>query len=75
MEALSPSAAIAGATEDAVSVRLFVTATDRAGAMDQALMIVLAALHTLQIPHDPDSAALLAVGPMAEIERDFPTPE
>jgi hypothetical protein len=75
MEPLADHAGIAGSTFEAVSVRLFATAPDRAAAAEQAKGLVLAALHAAAIPHHPDSAVVLALDPMAEFERDFPAPE
>jgi hypothetical protein len=75
LEELSAYGAIAGSTEHALSVRLFVTASDRASAMDQAMNVVLATLRALEIPHDADSACILALDPIKEFERDFPAPE
>lgn len=75
MEELSQHAAIAGSTGQAISLRLFVTVPDRATAKEHALMNVRGAFRALEIPHDPNSACVLAVDPMEAFERDFPAPE
>jgi hypothetical protein len=75
VDPLADHAGIAGSTEESLSVRLFLTAPDRTSAAEQAKGLVLAALRTAEIAHDADSAAVLAVDPMAEFERDFPAPE
>ncbi len=43
--------------------------------MDQATSVVLEALRALEVPHDADSARVLALDPIEEFQRDFPGPE
>jgi hypothetical protein len=66
---------MAGSTTDSVSVRLFVTATERAIASQQAKKLVLLALQRAHVSHYTDSAEILAVDPMAEFEGNFPAPK
>jgi hypothetical protein len=68
MEALADHAGITGSTDESLSVRLFLTAPDRTSAAEQAKGLVLAALRTAEIAHDPGSATVLTVDPMAEFE-------
>ncbi len=75
MEALVDEAGITVGTDGAVTVRLFVTAPDRAGALKEAQRVVLRALQTIGIPHEPSTIRFLALDPMADFQRDFPGPK
>ncbi len=74
-EALVDEAGIATGSDGTVTMRLFVTAPDRAGALKEAQRVVLRALGTVGIPHEPSTIRFLALDPMADFERDFPGPE
>jgi len=73
-EELSDYAALVSCKEQVLSFRLFVTALDRDRAMAQATSVVLGALRALEVPHDADSAHVLALDPIEEFHRDFPGP-
>ncbi len=75
MEELSDYSALVSCKEQVLSLRLFVAAPDRDRAMHRATSAVLGALRALEVPHDADSAHVLALDPIEEFQRDFPAPE